>query len=161
MRNFSLLVAVSVLILHSETLAAASNHCENSFASEFYFKWENNSKESEEFGKQNLNNQWEILQYAMECIHPRRLEYYKFMAQGGAEAAQFLGQKLGATNDEFDIIDIISVLDQMSRLRTYDIAGDEQLMATVLDAADRVETDIWKNLVQRKINQIVSRQDAR
>jgi hypothetical protein len=83
------------------------------------------------------------------------------MAQGGAEAAQFLGQKLGATNDEFDIIDIISVLDQMSRLRTYDIAGDEQLMATVLDAADRVETDIWKNLVQRKINQIVSRQDAR
>ena len=135
----------------------AAINCEVSPASEFYAKWENDDQELEQFLKQNMSFRWDIVQYAMECIHPRRLEYYDFMAHGGPKAAEFLNQQLAATNDEIEITDILSVLDEMDRLETYDVSEDEKLMAVVLAAAARVESDFWKRLSQRRVDRIRSR----
>ena len=92
----------------------------------------------------------------MDCVHPPRLEYHYFMAQGGPPIANFLIQVLTATAD---VLDGISVFAAMKSLNIYDVSKNEQKMRVLTASAGKVESEVFKQIVQRKLDQIGSEEN--
>ncbi|MBF0523955.1 MAG: hypothetical protein HQK56_02525 [Deltaproteobacteria bacterium] len=163
---------VLVLFIIGATLILSLSNC--SFKSkkvgEYYCSdliGEIYGKESLEYRGDDFHNYPFEKQYAIficgnQYIHPPTIymsELFaiyvaKLFAKEGNRIVAFLKMKLLEANDDLTIRDLILVFSEMSRLKTYDVASDDELMRLMFERVEGMKSIGWKEITLRMLAEI-------
>ena len=75
-------------------------------------------------------------------------------AKEGQSVVGFLKAKLTAATGDLTIRDILLVFSDMSRYRSYNVAGDTDLMKVITAAVDRMKDPFWKKTAEQSLDEI-------
>jgi hypothetical protein len=81
---------------------------------------------------------------AMKTIHPPQLGLADVIAALGKPGAVLIGQKLAASDSDYEKVDLSLVLVRMQELSTYDVRGDDDLREVHEDATTRTTDSDWR-----------------
>lgn len=101
----------------------------------------------------SLNDQYDIFIFGNQFRHPPATYLAECFALNGAAAVELLRVKLPTADRDVTVRDIVRLLKEIDYMRTYDVAGDAQLMAAATDRAAKMDTD-WKELVEKWLAKI-------
>ena len=76
------------------------------------------------------------------------------LAREGGRIVGFLKAKLTAATGDLTIRDILLVLSEMSRRKSYNVAGDTDLMKAITAAVARVKDPFWKKTSEQSLDEI-------
>jgi hypothetical protein len=80
----------------------------------------------------SLEDQYRIFRYGNDRREPPDLALVTPLAEKGAEAIPFLTEQLKSSTDDLAVRDIMYILEDMLRLKTYDVKADTALL-NILD----------------------------
>ena len=107
-----------------------------------------------EFSSFDPERQYAIFVCGNQTREPPSIHLATPYAKEGSAIVGFLKAKLKAARGDMTIRDIMLVFAEMSRLRTYDVAGDGDLMNAMAEAAVRVKDPDWKRMCEQSLSEI-------
>ncbi len=113
-----------------------------------------------QFSAADLDKQYAIYICGNQNLEPPAIYLAEPFAREGAGVVGFLKQKLLQANDDGTVRDIVLVFTEMSRKRTYDVAGDGNLMRVVDDRVAAMKDEGSKRLVQQNVKEIRAARSA-
>jgi len=119
----------------------------------FYDAQLTRSEREKLFKSLSLDEQYKILIYGNQAIHPPDGKGVELLAEEGPSVIPFLTEKLRATQNEMTIHDIIDVFSAMALKKRYDFSKDQELLA-LLDQKAQTLRGFWKDMVLWKISMI-------
>lgn len=78
----------------------------------------------------------------------------EIFAREGNKVVGFLKTKLLEANDDLTIRDLVLVFSEMSRLKTYDVANDNELMHLISDRVGGMKDPGWKQTTREMVAEI-------
>ena len=75
-------------------------------------------------------------------------------AMGGKRVVDFLQGKLAQATDDLTMRDIVLVLNEVHRQKTYNVAGDRDLMQLITDSVARIKDDNWRRMTEQMVREI-------
>lgn len=96
-----------------------------------------------EFPSYELRNQYAIFICGNQAVHPPAQYLAGAFAQDGPKAVEFLRGKLKNAKGDLTIRDITLVFAEMNRLKTYDVAGDKELINLLTEKINGMKSE-WK-----------------
>jgi hypothetical protein len=109
-----------------------------------------------EFLTFNLSKQYAVFICGNQTVHPPAMHLAEPFAMGGPTTAEFLKSRIAETNDDLTISDIVFVFKEMSRKRTFDAAGDPDLIRLLMDKTGHIENQHLRGTAQRALSEIGS-----
>ena len=85
------------------------------------------SEQSQQFSNYSMDEQYELLLYGQQVVHPRAGYLVEEFAKQGSIIVPFLKTKLKTTTDEQTIYDIVLVFSELARIMRYDFSKDQEL----------------------------------
>jgi len=107
-----------------------------------------------QFVAADLEKQYAIYICGNQYLEPPATYLAESFARGGAGIVGFLKNKLSLASDDGTIRDVVLVFKVMSRQRTYNVAGDTDLMKVIIEAVDRVKDPFWKKMSEQFLGEI-------
>jgi hypothetical protein len=104
-----------------------------------------------DFPRYSFEERYAIYLYGNQVQHPPAIYLADPFAAQGKSIVLLLSDRLRAATDDLTIRDIVMVFSAMGRAKTYDVAGDEQLMKLLEGSAKRMKDRDWKALVEKEI----------
>ncbi len=102
----------------------------------------------------SLEDQYKIYIYGMQVIHPPLLELSKPFAKQGQKVIPFLISKLESTDDDAEVSDIVNIIQEMARLKTYNAKQDVKLIEAINISILRMKDSYWKRITSNDLKQI-------
>ena len=107
-----------------------------------------------EFDSLTVENQYAVFICGNQVREPPSIHLATPFAKEGAAVVGFLKAKLTNADGDLTIRDILLVFAEMSRQRTYNVAGDGDLMRVITAAVGRVKDADWKKVCERSFGEI-------
>src|SRR5262245_31771868 len=92
-----------------------------------------------EFGTLDVERQYAVFICGNQFMEPPTIELAGPFAKEGQAVVGFLKAKLAAARGDLTIRDILLVFEEMSKLKTYDVAADSDLMKVIELAVGKVK----------------------
>jgi hypothetical protein len=111
----------------------------------------------EEFTHYDVEKQYAVFICGMEYTYSRAFEFLKAFALEGRKVISFVKARLIETHDDRTIHDIVSLLYEMQWVKSYDVAGDEELMRYAHERVQGMQDGLLKRSAKEylmKIRQI-------
>jgi len=102
----------------------------------------------------DLEKQYAIYLCGNQYLEPPATYLAEPFALEGGRIVGFLKDKLSRASDDGTIRDVVSVLEEMSRQRTYNVGDDSKLMKVVDDRVAAMKDKDWKRLVEQRVKEI-------
>jgi hypothetical protein len=109
-----------------------------------------------QFVAADLEKQYAIYICGNQYLEPPAMYLAKPFAREGSSAVGFLKTKLSQASDDGTIRDLVLVFEEMSKQRTYDVAGDGDLMGVIAASVGRVKDADWRQACERSLGEIRS-----
>jgi hypothetical protein len=103
------------------------------------------------FPRYSFDEQYAIYLYGNQVQHPPAIYLADPFAAQGKGIVLPLSDRLRTATDDLTIRDIVMVFSAMSRAKTYDVAGDEQLMRLLGESAKKMKDPDWQALVEKEL----------
>lgn len=107
-----------------------------------------------EFRDFDVDKQYAIYICGNQFVHPPMIHLAEPFARGGEKVANYLKIRLLETTNDLTVRDIILVFAEMSRQKTYDVAGDSNLMEILLEKVSSMKDPDWRQMSDNNLNQI-------
>lgn len=107
------------------------------------------------FTNYDLATQYAIFICGNQFRHPPATYFAGPFAQQGERAVPFLKERLLGATDDLTIRDIVLVFSEMSRQKTYNVAGDQELVRIMLMTVSKMRDKDWKRMTQESLNETV------
>jgi len=101
-----------------------------------------------------LADQYRIFRYGNDKIEPPLIDLATPIAERGSVAVLFLVEQLKGTPDDVTVRDVLLTFDRMALMKSYDVAGDAELMATLRAKVAGIKDPEWKHLGESMIRSI-------
>jgi len=112
-------------------------------------------KEQEaEFRQYALEQQYALFLCGNQVMHPPAMYLMVPFAMGGKRVVGFLQSKLAQATEDLTIRDIVLVLEEVQRQKTYDVAGDRDLMQLITDSVARIKDDDRRHFIEQMVRDI-------
>ena len=111
------------------------------------------NEQIKQFSKYGIETQYELLVVGNQVVHPPALYLIEEFARKGETVIPFLHTKLNQAKRDVAVRDIVAILSEMQRLRTYDVQGDASLMALAENRIAAMQGK-WKLVTQHMIEEI-------
>jgi hypothetical protein len=102
----------------------------------------------------DIEKQYAIYICGNQYLEPPATYLAEPFAREGAGIVGFLKNKLSLASDDGTIRDVVLVFKAMSRQRTYNVAGDTELMKVISEAVGRVKDPFWKKTSEQFLGEI-------
>ncbi len=146
-----------VLSLLSATGCAAANmrvgEYKCSQLTEYFYGKPPNERVSQ-FVASDLEKQYAIYICGNQYLEPPATYLAEPFAREGGRIVGFLKAKLMAAHGDLTIRDILLVFSEMSRRKSYNVAGDTDLMKVITEGVDRVKDPFWKKTSEQSLDEI-------
>lgn len=106
------------------------------------------------FPNYDFEDQYRIYLYGNLCVHPPYMSLAGTFAREGTKVVAPLQQKLSLADDDGTIWFIIVVFGNMNDFRTYDVAGDEELMKVITESIQRMKSPVRKKSAEKMLEEI-------
>jgi hypothetical protein len=137
----------SVILLSLAQLSCAfAGSVEHYCASVGYEFFYDIARAQREFATFPLGKKYDVLICASQGTHPPRLEFASLFAGEGERGAVLLRENLLEAADDLTVRDIGYALLRMQELGTYDVHGDNQLMATLEHRVNGMKNGSWREV---------------
>jgi hypothetical protein len=149
--------SLSVLSLLSVTGCSAANMRVGEYkCSQLteYFYGEPLKVRISQFVATDLEKQYAIYICGSQYLEPPATYFAEPFARKGGGIVEFLKNRLSHASDDGTVRDIVLVFTEMGRQRTYNIAGDSDLMRVVDDRVAAMKDEGWKRLVEQQVKEI-------
>jgi hypothetical protein len=113
-----------------------------------------------EFSDYSVKDEYALYICGSQVREPPSIHLAIPFAKKGKAAVGLLRTKLAATRSDLTIRDILFVFEEMERLRSYDVASDDDLMKLIDVAVDRVKDPVWKKQCEQSVKEIRNRRQA-
>lgn len=125
-----------------------SNHARlpKGFSDEFFRRPE--KQRDADFEKYDFDTQYRIYIYGCQQIEPPMIGLGWQLAREGGRIVQPLEAKLGSTDDDLTIRDIVLIFKAMNVLGTYDVAGDKSLMERLREKVSAMKDPFWWHVTE-------------
>jgi hypothetical protein len=107
-----------------------------------------------QFAAADLEKQYSIYICGTQYVDPPARELMEPFARGGGKVVKLLKSKLSQKIDDPTVRDVVWVLAEMSRQRTYDVASDSALMNTVDARVLEIKDPFWKSFTESQLREI-------
>lgn len=107
-----------------------------------------------EFGTLDIESQYAVYICGNQVREPPSIHLATAFAKEGATAVGFLKAKLAAAKSDLTVRDILLVFEEMNRRRTYNVAGDSDLMSVITAAVGKVQDAFWKKTCEKSLSEI-------
>lgn len=107
-----------------------------------------------EFGSYDLDSQYQIFLCGNQVLHPPAIYLAEPFARKGRVAVPLLKAKLELADDDLTIRDIILVFSEMSRLGSYSVSKDADLMKLIRKKADGMHDPEWRDIARENVNKL-------
>lgn len=107
------------------------------------------------FSLYEAHDQLRIFICGNQTLHPPAIYLSGAFAQQGEVAVPVLKEGLAEAQDDLTIRDILLVFREMQRRRTYDVAGDPDLVQLISSKAASVKDPDWRRVSTRYRDEIV------
>ena len=97
---------------------------------------------------------------SQQKVEPPLLGLAAVFAREGSRIVPPLKVKLANADDDKSVRDIAFVFKEMSRLRTYDVAGDKALMRELRDKISAMQDPFWRQMAEDGFQAIRARSSA-
>ncbi len=118
------------------------------------------SQQAHEFQKYDFETQYRIYICSQQKVEPPLLGLAAVFAREGSRIVTPLKVKLANADDDKSVRDIAFVFKEMSRLRTYDVAGDKALMRELRDKISAMQDPFWRQMAEDGFQAIRARSSA-
>jgi hypothetical protein len=135
----------------SATEDSSSLHC--SKLNKTFFR-KPTTEQMAEFSGLDIENQYAIFICGNQVREPPSIHLATPFAKEGQSVVGFLKAKLTAATGDLTIRDILLVFSEMSRRKSYNVAGDTDLMKVITEAVDRVKDPFWKKTSEQSLEEI-------
>ena len=106
------------------------------------------------FASLAVEDQYAVFICGNQVREPPSIHLATPFAKEGEAVVGFLKTKLTNASGDLTIRDILLVFVEMSRQRTYNVAGDDDLMRVITAAVGRVKDADWKRVCERSLGEI-------
>jgi hypothetical protein len=107
-----------------------------------------------EFSGLDIENQYAVFICGNQVREPPSIHLATPFAKEGQSVVGFLKARLTAATGDLTIRDILLVFSEMSRGKSYNVAGDADLMKVITEAVDRVKDPFWKKTSEQSLGEI-------
>jgi hypothetical protein len=107
------------------------------------------------FQNYGVEDKYSIYICGSQVRHPPDTYLAEPFALEGKKAVDFLIPRLSAAKDDPTICDIVRLLLEINRQKTYDVAGDKAAMKCITEGISRIKNDAWKGIAQDWVREIV------
>ena len=107
-----------------------------------------------EFDSLPLDDQYAVYICGNQAYEPPQIGLRTPFAKEGARVVGLLKAKLANADGDLTIRDILGVFEEMSSRKTYDVAGDKDLMRVISAAVGRVKDRDWKMVCDQSLAEI-------
>jgi len=107
-----------------------------------------------DFSNYDIDKQYAIYICGNQFVHPPMLYLAELFAKEGNKVVGYLKLKLLDANDDLTIRDLVLVFNEMSRLKSYDVANDDELMHLVSQKVEGMKDPGWKQTTQEMVAEI-------
>jgi hypothetical protein len=108
----------------------------------------------DDFGNYDVDKQYAIFICGNQFVHPPMMYLAELLAKEGDKIVGFLKTKLREAGDDLTIRDLVRVFADMNRLKTYDVASDEELMRLISERLEGMKDPGWKQITRRMASRI-------
>jgi hypothetical protein len=108
----------------------------------------------DEFTHYDVAKQYAVFICARDYIEPPALEFVDAFALNGEKAIGLLKARLMDAPRDSAIQYIVYALEEMVRLETYDVTGDEELMRLVDERVKGIKDPFWKRMAEKDVHEI-------
>jgi len=119
-----------------------------------YFYGKPPNERMSQFVAADLEKQYAIYVCGNQYLEPPATYLAEPFAREGGRIVGFLKAKLTAATSDLTIRDILLVFSEMSRRKSYNVAGDTDLMKVITEAVDRVKDPFWKKTSEQSLDEI-------
>ena len=112
------------------------------------------SEQMAQFSSLDIENQYAVFICGNQVREPPSIHLATPFAKEGQSVVGFLKAKLTAATGDLTIRDILLVFLDMSRYRSYNVAGDTDLMKVITAAVDRMKDPFWKKTAEQSLDEI-------
>jgi hypothetical protein len=107
-----------------------------------------------DFSNYDIDKQYAIYICGNQFVHPPMIYLGELFAREGNKVVAFLKSKLLEANDDLTVRDLVLVFSEMSRLKTYDVANDGELMYLISERVGGMKDPGWKQTTQEMVAEI-------
>jgi hypothetical protein len=107
-----------------------------------------------DFSKLSVEKQYAIYICGNQVVHPPMMYLGELFAREGEKIIGFLKVKLRETDDDATIRDLVRLFSEMSRLGTYDVAKDDELMRLISVRLAGMKDPGWREVTEQMVNRI-------
>lgn len=107
-----------------------------------------------DFGGFEVEKQYAIYICGNQYIHPSAIHLAEPFAREGEKVVGFLKARLQEASDDFTVRDIVLVFTEMSRQKTYDVVGDNDLIRILRKKVASMKDLDWQQLSEKNLNEI-------
>jgi len=107
-----------------------------------------------EFSSLDIKSQYAVFICGNQVREPPSIHLATPFAKEGEAVVGFLKAKLAAASGDLTIREILLVFSEMSRRKTYHVAGDADLMKVITEAVGRVKDPYWKKTAEKSLSEI-------
>ncbi|HTZ38598.1 MAG TPA: hypothetical protein VMB77_00455 [Syntrophales bacterium] len=105
----------------------------------------------DDFSSYDIDKQYAIFICGNQYVHPPAMYLAELFAREGGRVVEFLRIKLLEANEDLTIRDLVLVFVEMSRLKTYDVASDDELMRLMTDRVEGMKDPDWKRIAEGRL----------
>ncbi|MEF9388678.1 hypothetical protein V4890_24100 [Ralstonia solanacearum species complex bacterium KE056] len=105
------------------------------------------------FHEYDLQIQYELVIVGNQVVHPPAIYLAEEFAEQGAAAIPFLRDKLASAKKEATVRDIVAILAEMHRLKSYNVGNDSALMRLVDERVNSMQGQ-WKSVTLHMLQEI-------
>lgn len=107
-----------------------------------------------EFSSLDIDSQYAVFICGNQVREPPSIHFATPFAKEGKSVVGFLKSKLVTASGDLTIRDILLVFSEMSRRKTYNVAGDADLIKVITEAVGRVKDPYWKKTSEQSLSEI-------
>ena len=107
-----------------------------------------------EFGDYDVEKQYAIYICGNQYMHPPMIHLAEPFASEGEKIVDFLKARLLEADDDLTVRDIVVVFAEMRIQKTYNVAGDGDLMEIMQEKVNNIKNPDWRRLVEQDLNEI-------
>jgi len=108
----------------------------------------------DDFSDYNVEKQYAIFICGNQYMHPPMLHLAEPFAREGEKIVPFLKARLLEADDDLTVRDIVLVFNWMAREKTYDVAGDGDLMKILQAKINSMKDADWRRLSEQNLDEI-------
>ncbi len=150
---FAVIFSTALFLANLQDARGIGSSADNKGWIKTFFKMPSN-EQIKEFRNYSIQDQYSIFICGNQVIHPPAIYLSQPFALGGEDVVGFLRTKLAEENDDLTIRDIVNVLAEISRSKTYGVGKDSSLMKIVNDRVNTMKNDGWKRITSEMLDEI-------